>query len=48
MPFWGGKVIASYSLPNFNEYFDLNSLTLINIEEKEKLISAINEFENHI
>lgn len=48
MPFWGGKVIASYSLPNFNEHFDLNSLNITNIEEKEKLMRAINEFENHI
>lgn len=48
MPFWGGKVIESYSLPNFNEHFDLNSLNITNIEEKEKLMRAINEFENHI
>ncbi len=48
MPFWGGKVIASYSLTNFNEHFDLNSLNIINIEEKEKLIRVVNEFENHI
>lgn len=48
MPIWGGKVTASYSLPNFNENMDLNSLTLVNLEEKEKLIRVINEFENHI
>lgn len=46
MPFWGGKVVSTYSLPNFNENMDLTLFTLKNKKEKEKLLHAINEFEN--
>ncbi|MGE0560835.1 MAG: NADPH-dependent FMN reductase [Flavobacteriales bacterium] len=48
MPFWGGKVIASYSLPSFNENMDLESMELKDGEEKETLLSAVNLFQTTI
>ena len=46
MPWWGGKVIAKFSLPNFFDNMDTESLQINNPEEKNKLKKAISIFES--
>ena len=48
MPWWGGKVIAEFSLPNFFDNMDTESLQLNNNEEKVKLDEAIITFEDAV
>ena len=45
MPYWGGKVAASYSLPSFNENMDVEKMTLKNLDEKKLLQTAIDKFQ---
>lgn len=48
MPRWGGNVVGTYSLPNFNENMDTASGTITNVEERKKLQELIIEFEDKI
>lgn len=45
MPRWGGKVFATFSLPNFNDNMDKESGQMKNQEEAEKLAQLVTEFE---
>lgn len=45
MPRWGGKIVSTYSLPNFSENMDIETPAIINKDEKEKLLIAIKAFE---
>jgi len=46
MPRWGGNVVSTYSLPEFNKNMDVEISELKNKEEKEKLVLAVRKFEN--
>lgn len=48
MPRWGGNVIGTYSLSNFNDNFDKDSSTITNIQEVEKLKFIVAEFESKV
>lgn len=43
-PYQGGKVIASFSLPNFNENFDLDK-GITNSEYRNELLKIVNSIE---
>lgn len=45
MPYWGGKVAASYSLPSFNENMDIETMTIKNLDEKKLLQTAVDKFQ---
>ena len=46
IPWWGGKLIATFCLPNFFDNVSFDSLQLNNPEEKKKLEEAVNVFES--
>ena len=46
IPWWGGRLIAKFSLPNFFNNINADSLQLNNPEEKKKLEEAVNVFES--
>ncbi len=48
MPWWGGKVIDTYSLPNFFDNINKGSLQLNNPEDKQRLELAVDKFESTI
>ena len=48
LPRWGGKVIGTYSLPNFTENFSIETGKLSNAEEIEKLTAIVGHFENEL
>lgn len=43
-PYQGGKIIASFSLPNFNENFDLDK-GITNSEYRKELLKIVNSIE---
>jgi NAD(P)H-dependent FMN reductase len=45
MPFWGAEVIGSYSLGNYNEYFDTESQAIVKPAESQKFATVIERFE---
>lgn len=46
MPWWGGKVVASFSLSNFFESMNPETLQLNNIDEKKKIAALVTKFED--
>ncbi len=48
VPFFGGQVKASLSIPSFNENFDVERGVLKNEELKAKLIEAVNQLQEPV
>ncbi len=48
IPFWGGRVVSSYSLGSFYEKWDADGGYLRDDGEKEKLIKALKLFEKEL
>lgn len=46
MPWWGGKVVTSFSLPNFFENMDSETLQLNNNDEKRNVLTHVTKFED--
>lgn len=48
MPFWGGRVISSYSLGKFYDRWDADGSCLKDPGEKKKLLKTLNDFKKEL
>ncbi|NGP88580.1 NADPH-dependent FMN reductase [Fodinibius halophilus] len=48
MPFWGAEIVDTYSLGKYNEYFDVESQTIVNPDEAQKFSTAIEQLEEMV